>query len=79
MIGLDVVVADGEQCVGTVPGEIRMAGDDRFPRRFDGAILGNFDVHPLLPGRFSIPGEESDADAHGLLRSGETDRSRRTI
>jgi hypothetical protein len=31
-----------------------------------------------LPGSFSIPGKEADADAHGLLRSDETDRSRRT-
>jgi hypothetical protein len=32
-----------------------------------------------LPGGFSVPGEETDADPHVLLvRSGGTDRSRRT-
>jgi hypothetical protein len=67
VVGLNVVVADGEERVGTVPREIRMACDDGFPRRLDGTVLGNFHVQPLLPGGFSVPGEETDADPHGLL------------
>ena len=78
MIGLDVVVADGEEGVGAVAREIGMAGDDRLPGRLDGSAFGDVHVQPLLPGGFSIPGKETDADAHVLLRSGETDRSRRT-
>src|SRR5690242_13603222 len=78
VLGLDVVVADGEQRVRTIAREIGMAGNDGLPRRLHGAALGDVNVHPLLPGGFSIPGKETDADAHGLLRSGGTDRSRRT-
>ena len=78
MIGLDVVVADGEEGVRPVTREIGMAGHDRLPGRLDGPALGDVHVQPLVPGGFSIPGEEADADAHVLLRSGGTDRSRRT-
>src|SRR5205809_7945720 len=79
VIGFDVVVADREEGVRAVAREIGMAGDDRFPGRLDGPALGGVHVQPLLPGGFSVPGEEADADAHVLLlRSGGTGRSRRT-
>ena len=78
MVGLDVVVADGEERVRAIAGEVGMPGNDGFPRCLDGAAFRNVHVEPLLPGSFSIPGEETDADSHVLLRSGETDRSRRT-
>ena len=78
MIGLDVIVTDREEGVGTVTREIGMTGHDRLPGRLDGPALGDVHIQPLVPGGFSIPGEEADADAHVLLRSGGTDRSRRT-
>ena len=78
MIGLDVIVTDREEGVGAVTREIGMTGHDRLPGRLDGPALGDVHVQPLVPGGFSIPGEEADADAHVLLRSGGTDRSRRT-
>src|SRR5262249_22359762 len=79
MVGLDVIVTDGEQRVGAVAGEIGMPGDDRLPGGFDRSALGDVHVQPLLPGSLSVAGEETDADPHVLrLRSGGTDRSRRT-
>ena len=79
MIGLDVVVTDGEQRVGTITGEVGVPGDDRLPGRFDGSALGDVHVQPLLPGGLSVAGEETDADPHVLLlKSGGTDRSHRT-
>ena len=78
MIGLDVIVTDREERVGAVTREIGMTGHDRFPGCLDGPALGDVHVQPLVPGGFSISGEEADADAHVLLRSGGTDRSRRT-
>ena len=77
MIGLDVVVADGEQREWTIGRENGMTPDDRRPRGLDRSSLGNLDVEPLLPGGFSIPGKEADPDSHvTALRSGGTDRSR---
>ena len=78
MIGLDVVVAHGEERVGAVAREIGMPGDDGLPGRLDGPAVRDIHIQPLVPGGFSVPGEEADADAHVLLRSGGTDRSRRT-
>ena len=79
MIRLDVIVTDGEQRVGAITGEVGMPGDDRFPGRLDGPPLGDVHVQPLLPGGLTVAGEETDADPHVLLlRSGGTDRSRRT-
>src|SRR5262249_1709845 len=62
MVRLDVIVADREQCVGTVTRQVGVAGDDRLPRGLDGPALGDVHVQSLLPGGFSIPGEETDAD-----------------
>jgi len=80
MVRLDVIVTDGEQRVGTVAGKVGMARDDGLPGRLDGPALGNVHVQPLLPSGLSVAGEEPDADPHVRrgLRSGGTDRSRRT-
>ena len=64
MIGLDVVVTDGEEREGTVLLELWVTGDDGRPGRLHGATLGKVEVHLLLPGGFTIPGEEVDPDAH---------------
>ena len=64
VIGLDVVVADGEEREGPVLLELWMAGDDGRPRRLHGAAFGKVEVYLLPPGGFTIPGEEVDPDAH---------------
>jgi hypothetical protein len=65
VIGLDVLVTDGEEREGPVLGELRVAIDDGQPRGLDGAPLGKLEVHPSLPGGFTIPGEQVDPDTHG--------------
>src|SRR5688572_10558288 len=66
MLGLNVVVTHGEQRIRAVPGQLRVTIDDRRPRRLDGTALGKIDVQPLLPGSFTIAGEEPHPDAHSL-------------
>ena len=41
-----------------------MAIGDRRPCGLDGAALGKIDLEPLAPERFTVPGEETDPDAH---------------
>ena len=67
MIGLDVVVADREQREGTVLRELRVAGDDGLPGSLYGATVGKVQVHLLLPGRFTIPGEQVNPDTHDAV------------
>jgi hypothetical protein len=64
VIGLDVVVTDGEEGVGAVLSELGVAIDDGRPRRLDGAPLGKVEVHLPPPGGFTIPGEQVDPDTH---------------
>jgi hypothetical protein len=64
MVGLDVIVTDGEERERPVLLELRVAGDDRRPGRLHGATLGKIQVHLLLPGSLTIPGEEMNPDAH---------------
>jgi hypothetical protein len=46
-----------------------MTVDDGGPGGLDGAAVGNLDFEPLSPGRFTVPGEETDSNAHGATRS----------
>src|SRR5207247_7914472 len=62
LIGLDVVVPHGEECERAVLGQRGMPVDDRLPRAFDGAVVGQIELESLLPGGFTIPGEEPDPD-----------------
>src|SRR5207248_7654128 len=62
--GLHVLVAHGEEREGTVGTQLRVAIDDSGPGGFHGAALGKIDLEPLSPGRFTVPGEETDSDAH---------------
>jgi hypothetical protein len=64
VVGLDVVVTDGEEGERTVLGELRVALDHGRPRRLDGAPLRDLEVHLPLPGGFTIPGEQVDPDTH---------------
>src|SRR5262249_8246583 len=62
LIGLDVVVSHGEEREGAVLGERGMAVNDRLPRAFDGTVVGKIELESLLPGGFTIPGEETNPD-----------------
>ena len=78
MIGADVVVADREQGERTKSGELGMTGGDGRPCGFDRAALGKIDFELFASEGLSVPGEETNPDAHlgRELRSGATDRSR---
>ena len=65
MIGLDVVVADGEEREGSVLGERGVPSDDGRPCGLDRTPLGDLEVHLSLPGGFTIPGEQVNPDMHG--------------
>jgi hypothetical protein len=57
-------VADGEEREGTVLGKLGVTRDDGRPGGVHGAALRDVQVHLLLPGGFTIPGEQVDPDAH---------------
>jgi len=78
MVGGDVVVANGEQGEWTELRELGVAVGDRRPGRLDRATLRKIDFELFASERLSVPGEETNPDAHlgRELRSGATDRSR---
>jgi hypothetical protein len=62
VVGLDVVVTDGEERERAVRRELGIAASDRCPRRLDCTALREIDLESVAAGRFTIPGEEPDAD-----------------
>jgi hypothetical protein len=64
MVWGDVVLSDGEQRERAVGHELGMAVSDRRPCGLDGAVLGKIDLKLFAPERFTVPGEETDPDAH---------------
>src|SRR4029450_11711390 len=64
MVWGDVVLSDGEQRERAVRHELGMAVSDRRPCGLDGAVLGEIDRKLFAPERFTVPGEETDPDAH---------------
>jgi molybdopterin synthase catalytic subunit len=60
----------------TVPVWKKEHFDDGGPGVVDRATVGKIQVEPLSPGGFTVPGEESDSNAHRTSRSGGTARSR---
>ena len=79
MVGGDVVLSDGEQRERAVRCQLGMAVGDRRPGGLYGPALRKIDLEPLASQRFTVPGEETNPDAHGRwrkLRSGATARSR---
>ena len=78
MVGGDVIVADRERREWTELRELGVAVGDRRPRRLDRATFRKIDFELFASERLSVPGEETNPDAHlgRELRSGATDRSR---
>ena len=64
MVGGDVVVADREQGERTELRELGMAVGDRRPGGLDGAALRKIDLELFASERLTVPGEETDPDAH---------------
>ena len=64
MIGLNVVVTDGEEGERAIRREDGMTADHRRPRGLNRRPFGYLDLEPLLPGGFPVPGKETDPDSH---------------